>query len=115
MWKEQYFHTFGQENIFNTFINDLKDIENAFNIGTDEVVPGGVVAISGDNLWSHFIGEFSENFSCCEYPCSYCLVIREEMFEDQFYAKNFEMRNKSNYDEAVKKLRKNTEHSPCKG
>lgn len=113
--KEQYFRTFGQDNIFNTFINDLKAIENGFNIGTDEVVPGGVVAISGDNLGSHFIGGFSENFSCSEYPCRYCLVTREEMFEDQFYAKNFEMRNKNNYDEAVEKLRENTEHRHVQG
>jgi hypothetical protein len=40
------------------------------------------MAILGDNLGSHGIGGFTENFSRTKYICRYCLITRAEFEEN---------------------------------
>ncbi|XP_024908468.1 uncharacterized protein LOC112486333 [Cynoglossus semilaevis] len=40
------------------------------------VVKGALYCIAGDNLGSHTLGGFTENFSSSEYFCRYCLISR---------------------------------------
>ncbi|CAI5693834.1 unnamed protein product [Oreochromis niloticus] len=42
------------------------------------VVKGALYCIAGDNLGSHCIGGFTENFSSSVYLCRYCLLTRTE-------------------------------------
>lgn len=65
---------FSQEVLFRTLINDIKSLQKS---GVS--VPGflhkfkvNFVCLSGDNLGSHFIGGFSENFSNTQFFCRYC-------------------------------------------
>lgn len=41
-----------------------------------------LIAILGDNLGSHCIGGFTENFSCSKHFCRYCLIDRESFISD---------------------------------
>ncbi|KAK0153301.1 hypothetical protein N1851_005035 [Merluccius polli] len=48
-------------------------------MGDELVVKGALYCIAGDNLGSHAIGGFTENFSSSEYFCRYCLISRTEL------------------------------------
>ncbi|KAK0155399.1 hypothetical protein N1851_002197 [Merluccius polli] len=62
-FQEEDFHFFGQENIFSPLVADLKDIEElGFETEDGSSLKGALIAISGDNLGSHCIGGFTENF-----------------------------------------------------
>ncbi|XP_038062996.1 uncharacterized protein LOC119733676 [Patiria miniata] len=62
--KESDVQYFGQERFFSRLVADLKDIEDTgLHIGFGAKVKGSVVAFLGDNLGSHFLGGFLENFS----------------------------------------------------
>ncbi|XP_066504840.1 uncharacterized protein [Hoplias malabaricus] len=61
---------------------DLKDLEeNGINVG-GETVKGALYCIAGDNLGSHSIGGFTENFSRSQYFCRYCEITRNEFQSD---------------------------------
>ncbi|KAI4896937.1 hypothetical protein NFI96_008700 [Prochilodus magdalenae] len=44
----------------------------------ETVVKGTLYCIAGDNLGSHCVGGFTENFSSSTYFCRYCLISRTE-------------------------------------
>ena len=56
-------------------------------------------AICGDNLGSHGIGGFTENFSTSAYFCRYCLVQRSTFRENPSVI--VDIRNPENYNESV--------------
>ncbi|XP_053191212.1 uncharacterized protein LOC128375020 [Scomber japonicus] len=62
--REQDFKSFGQEIVFSPLIKDLKELEDSgIVLNNGKVIKGFVCAIAGDNLGSHCIGGFVENFS----------------------------------------------------
>lgn len=65
--KESDFKYFGQEKVFSRLISDLKDIESTgicINDGKNQKhVSVTVFLVLGDNLGSHEIGGFTENFT----------------------------------------------------
>lgn len=64
-----------QEKLFSTLVNDLKQMEeNGIEYGDGEKVKASVIAITGDNLGSHSIGGFTENFSQSTHFCRYCVI-----------------------------------------
>nr|XP_023659190.1 uncharacterized protein LOC111839475 [Paramormyrops kingsleyae]XP_023659191.1 uncharacterized protein LOC111839475 [Paramormyrops kingsleyae] len=70
---EQAFKYFGIDKVFEPLIKDLKALEETgVVIGDGQIVKGRLCAISGDNLGSHSIGGFVENFSKSHYFCRYC-------------------------------------------
>lgn len=74
---------FGQEKVFSCLLRDLKDLERSgIAVAEGETVKGVVIAIAGDNLGSHSLGGFTENFSMSKYFCRYC-VINRVMFKDE--------------------------------
>ncbi|XP_036442670.1 uncharacterized protein LOC118819121 [Colossoma macropomum] len=76
--KEQDFKHFGQEAVFRQLIIDLKELEDSGIVLKDgRVLRGGLCAIAGDNLGSHNIGGFMENFSKSVYFCRFCDIDRE--------------------------------------
>ena len=105
--REVDFKVFGQFAIFHRLIADLKDLQlNGITLSGD-VIKASVVAIAGDNLGSHIIGGFSENFGSGNYFCRYCLIERSE-FKDHPFETGIP-RNSENYNNDVEFLKSNTE------
>lgn len=76
--REQDFKYFGQELVFGRLVNDLKDLEiNGVTMPDGEVRKGTLCAICGDNLGSHSIGGFVENFSRSVHFCRFCEIDRQ--------------------------------------
>lgn len=76
--KEVDLKFFGHNVIFHELVQDLKKIENDGILINNEIVKGTLCCIIGDNLGSHGIGGFTENFSTVEYFCRYCTVTLSE-------------------------------------
>nr|XP_055062822.1 uncharacterized protein LOC129445851 isoform X2 [Misgurnus anguillicaudatus] len=73
---------FGVAKVFSELLADLKSLETE-GINVDgETVKGGLFCIAGDNLGSHCIGGFTENFSRSQYFCRYCEITRSEFVAD---------------------------------
>lgn len=68
--REQDFKYFGVNKVF----APLRGVVTSDGI----VLKGSLVAIAGDNLGSHSIGGFLENFSRSTYFCRYCEVCRDD-------------------------------------
>ncbi|KAL1276301.1 hypothetical protein QQF64_035924 [Cirrhinus molitorella] len=61
--REEDLKFFGQQQVFRPLLSDLKDMEEfGIVLENGETVRGTVIAIVGDNLGSHSIGGFTENF-----------------------------------------------------
>jgi len=67
-----------EQNIFEQLVRDLESLE------TDGLTHGNIrfsvvlSAICGDNLGSHCIGGFVQNFSTCEHFCRFCVLTKTE-------------------------------------
>ncbi|KAB5579319.1 hypothetical protein PHYPO_G00193710 [Pangasianodon hypophthalmus] len=77
--READFKHFGHEKVFSPVISDLKELERNGLNAHGNIVKATVFCISGDNLGSHNIGGFTENFSTCHYFCRYCHITRSEL------------------------------------
>jgi len=79
---ENDFKEFGMQKVFSRLIADLKQLEIGIEVdGFETPLKGGLLCILGDNLGSHCIGGFSENFSSGVYFCRYCLIQRKQWFK----------------------------------
>lgn len=75
--KETDCHYFVPDVVFGSLIMDLKDLEeNGFESG-GHVYKASVCAVAGDNLGSHSIGGFFENFSKSIHFCRFCEIDRK--------------------------------------
>lgn len=94
--------TFGCAKVFAEILADLKDFEeNGVTVG-GETVKGALYCIAGDNLGSHSIGGYTENFTHSRYFCRYCEVTREEFQKDPNLCE--QPRTIETYDAAVTSL-----------
>lgn len=76
--REQDFKFFGQELVMGQLVKDLKDLEvKGITLSGGQVRKGTLCAIAGDNLGSHNIGGFVENFSRSLHFCRYCEIDRQ--------------------------------------
>lgn len=108
--REQDFKCFGQEIVFNRLIKDLKDLEDSGIVLKDgKVIKGALCAIAGDNLGSHGIGGFLENFSRSTYFCRFCDVDRQT-FECSPLSEGSK-RTKLSYQQIIKDLRETNSES----
>lgn len=99
---------FGCSKVFSEMLVDLKDLEeNGITVGV-ETVKGALYCIAGDNLGSHAIGGFTENFSHSQYFCRYCEITRQEFESND---PNFcgPQRTRESYDSAVCDLREDSQ------
>lgn len=91
---------FGIDAIFDKLIEDLLKIEiEGINIKCDsnqmKNIKGSVIFIIADNLGSHQIGGFFENFSTSKYFCRTCKINLDD-FNESHYCRA-ELRNNNNY------------------
>ncbi len=100
--REEHFKYFGHDKVFSTMLSDIKELETNGLVISGHVVKASVFCIAGDNLGSHNIGGFTENFSTSTYFCRYCLVTRSEFHDFQ---KGAPPRTVQNYNEAVQQIR----------
>ena len=107
---ESDFKYFGHKVLFSSLVEDLKKLETGFEIEGDfsgrYTVKGSVVFIVGDNLGSHCIGGFTENFSTSEYFCRYCHISRDT-FRNQPH-KRGTPRNEASYADDLQQLESNS-------
>lgn len=69
--------------MFGSLLKDLKDLElNGVSLPDGQVCKGTLCAIAGDNLGSHNIGGFTENFSKSSHFCRYCEIDRQTFLAD---------------------------------
>ncbi|XP_053090764.1 uncharacterized protein LOC128318517 [Pangasianodon hypophthalmus] len=93
---------FGVVKVFSELLADLKSLETD-GINVDgQTVKGGLYCIAGDNLGSHCIGGFTENFSRSQYFCRYCEITRSEFVADPNVCGP--LRTPETYDAAVADL-----------
>ncbi|KAG9276085.1 hypothetical protein AMEX_G8349 [Astyanax mexicanus] len=99
--REVDFKYFGHDKVFSPLLSDIKELETNGLVIFGNVVKATVFCIAGDNLGSHNIGGFIENFSTSTYFCRYCLATRSELHDCQ---KDAPPRTVQNYNEAVEEL-----------
>ena len=92
--------------VFARLVHDLSELrKEGINIEDNTSVKGTVCAIAGDNLGSHCIGGFSENFSTTEHFCRYCRVDRKT-FKERVHSKGTP-RTAQGYKEGLQALAEN--------
>lgn len=74
----KYLAELGQQKVFEPLVKDLKILESRGITVGGHNVKGSLAYISGDNLGSHFLGGFVENFSRATYLCCYCDIKRDD-------------------------------------
>lgn len=97
------YHFFGWEKVMEPLMNNLRNLEkNGIVISvTDKSINFiGTVAMLGDNLGSHQIGYFTENFNSSEYFCRFCDITQSQL-QLTYVCKNIN-RNPDNYNLYVK-------------
>lgn len=103
--REKDFTEFGHAKVFSQLVADLKVLEES-GITADKTVRGTLYCIAGDNLGSHGIGGFTENFSSSEFFCRYCLMSRSQFQSD---CTSVAERTPDNYNSAVEQLQETQE------
>jgi hypothetical protein len=73
--REKYIKLFGWNAFVGHMVAELKSLEtNGLKIGNENItVSATLISIAGDNLGSHGLGGFCENFSTVEFFCRFCL------------------------------------------
>ncbi|KAK3929621.1 Zinc finger protein 76 [Frankliniella fusca] len=70
---------FNPDKVFGIIVNDLIKLEKeGVEVSLNVFKKVGVAFIAGDNLGSHSLGGFLENFSRSTYFCRYCLIQRKD-------------------------------------
>ncbi|XP_070384754.1 uncharacterized protein [Dermacentor albipictus] len=100
--READFKHFGCSKVFERLISDLQDLEEGITVdGCDYI--GQLAFTCGDNLGSHCIGGFVENFSRASYTCRFCVTTMQDFKDD----KPAELKTVSSYTEAATHAKRN--------
>ena len=93
----------GPSVVFKPLLRDLKELESdGIDLGQQYgVQKGSVVYMVGDNLGSHMIGGFVENFTISNF-CRFCLFEKEDLAKNIVFSKNYIPRTKENYEDHAK-------------
>lgn len=96
--------SFGFAKIFERVLSDIKVLEKGTYINSI-LYYGSIFSVLGDNLGSHQIGGFVENFATSEYFCRYCLISRYDFNNGNYMP--MEPRTSTNYNNAIDVLKSN--------
>ncbi|XP_034236317.1 uncharacterized protein LOC117642343 [Thrips palmi] len=108
---------FNHKEIFGKVLEELKRMEEGTEIPGVGIVKAGIAFIAGDNLGSHGIGGFIENFSRSHYFCRHCLLTRKLYNKPGGEVRLFRNRTKESHDRALRKVKIRTDGSvkSCQG
>ncbi|KAK3915729.1 6,7-dimethyl-8-ribityllumazine synthase [Frankliniella fusca] len=100
---EKYFnHT----EFYGPVVSDLRDLETGgVLIPSVGIVKGSLVCIVRDNLGSHGLGGFVEQFSSSLYFCRFCLVNRSDFHKEGGELVSFQRRTIDSYNAALDYLK----------
>lgn len=101
MCKSSDLKEFGKEKIFKPIIDELRILENKGVFVKDKMYPLILHSILGDNLGSHMVGGFVENFSTTSHCCRFCETGMSEMQTNYSSSK---MRTPESYQKTVESL-----------
>lgn len=99
-----HINTFSLDVILEKLIEDIIILENSgiFIPKNGTFLKGTIFIILGDNLGSHQLGGYMENFSTAEHFCRYCLITKSEF---KLCIHSFgEKRSPENYKIAIEKV-----------
>ena len=100
--REIDFKPFGQDTVFSRLLSDLRQLEeHGLVTPSGRVVRATIISNAGENLGSHCIGCYTQNFSTTKYFCRYCEVQRDQL-ED--VSLSFPVRTVDNCKESVQLL-----------
>lgn len=91
----------GQDMIFSKMLSELRELEEHGLVTSSGHVVRATAIFIGDNLGSHCIGGYTQNFSTSKYFCRYCGAIRDQL---ECLSQSFPGRTIDNYREAVNLL-----------
>jgi hypothetical protein len=96
---------FGIQKVLDPLMLDLQVLQTkGINLGgTFGIRKARVMFVLGDNLGSHMIGGFTENFSG-KFFCRYCLATGDCLDSGECKPDNFEKRTSDNYQSAIEHL-----------
>lgn len=98
---------FDPAKVFGRIVKDLKEIEtNGIKLSSQKVIKGSLVFVTGDNLGSHMLGGFAENFSRNQYFCRYCLVTKKSFETKDGFMKSYPARTIQSYEKVIDRLNK---------
>lgn len=107
---------FKHEMVYGPIVADLKDLEeNGVIIPKHEIVKGSLAFITGDNLGSHTLSSFVENFSKTSYFCRYCLVKRDNVYSENSENVEYQRRTKETYIAGLRKLKESLSKTSYEG
>lgn len=98
---------FGVDTVFRELVSDLRELEENGISFDGNTYKGTLTCIMGDNLGSHMIGGFTENFSCAEHFCRYCLITKNSFQCNPFVVAT--QRDRARYNESVQFLESHPE------
>lgn len=98
--------------VFSILIKDLKDLEDSGMVLRDgKVIRCSVCSTAGDNLVSHSISGFVENFNKSSYFCRFCDIDRQTFQLSPWSVGS--KRTKQSYQQHVKELGTRHTDSVC--
>lgn len=100
MCREIYIEIFGWDQVLEEMLNDLKILESEgiqFSYkGRIDYYHGTLLTILGDNLGSHSISGFTENFSTSTHFCRFCEIPRKNLKSGNYTVHN--LRDVTSYE-----------------
>lgn len=98
---------FDHHKVFGKIVEDLKEIETVgIEFAPNQFIKGSLVFVTGDNLGSHGLGGFTENFSTSQYFCRYCLITKKSFESDGGVFETYPVRTINSYKKVIDKLNK---------
>ncbi|KYM96897.1 hypothetical protein ALC62_12434 [Cyphomyrmex costatus] len=95
---------FDHKSVYGKVVEDLKIIEETGIEIDKKLIKGCLVFITGDNLGSHGLGGFVENFSTSQYFCRFCHVTKEKFYSNGGSCKMYKSRSIKSYNSALDKI-----------
>ena len=93
------------EVVYGRIVKDLEKVQTCgVQLLSNEIIKGVLLLIIGDNLGSHSLGGFTENFSTSKYFCRYCLIRRDQFEAKNGEFENYEERTIESYNNALEKI-----------
>lgn len=98
--REKYVEKFGWDQVLKELLNDIKTLESeGIKVTCQDGIEhyhGTLLVMLGDNLGSHQIGGFTDNFSKSTHFCRFCEITRKELKSGNYKIRN--LRDRINYE-----------------